>query len=248
MTGRGVVSRRALLGVVASVAAVAVVTAVIELLKPHVPVISLGSLYVFAVVPIAIFWGLAYGVAVAVASMLAFNFFFLTPLYTLTIADSRSWFALLIFAVTAVVVSELATRSRRRAHEAELLAQVATSLLAHGGVSGQLDAIAADAAQALEVERARIELVDDAEPVEDEVEQELVVHGRRVGRIVIERQPRRFGSAGRQMLEALASLLSIAIKRERLAEEAYQAEAFRWSDAVKTATIQAVKLRRAAWL
>jgi two-component system, OmpR family, sensor histidine kinase KdpD len=233
-------SRRTLWGVLASVAAVAVVTAIIELLKAHVPVISLGSLYVFAVVPVAIVWGLAYGVVVAVASMLAFNFFFLPPLYTFTIADTRSWFALLIFAVTAVVVSELATRSRRRAHEAELLAQVATSLLARGGVSDQLDAIAADAARALEVEHARIELGGEAEPTDGEVEEELAVGGRRVGRIVIEQQPRRFGSAGRQMLEALASLLSIAIERERLAEEAYQTEAFRRSDAVKTAIIQAV--------
>jgi len=51
--------------------------------------------------------------------MLAFNFFFLPPLYTLTLQDSRNWFALLVFLVTAVVVSELAGRSRRRAEEAE---------------------------------------------------------------------------------------------------------------------------------
>ena len=51
--------------------------------------------------------------------MLAFNFFFLPPLYTLTLQDTRNWFALLVFLVTAVVVSELATRSRRRADEAE---------------------------------------------------------------------------------------------------------------------------------
>src|SRR4051812_1656287 len=51
--------------------------------------------------------------------MLAFNFFFVEPLYTFTIADTKNWFALLVFLVTAVVVSELATRSRRRAEEAE---------------------------------------------------------------------------------------------------------------------------------
>ena len=55
--------------------------------------------------------------------MLAFNFFFLEPVHTLTLADSRNWFALIVFVVTSVVVSELATRSRRRAREAELLAE-----------------------------------------------------------------------------------------------------------------------------
>jgi two-component system, OmpR family, sensor histidine kinase KdpD len=61
-----------------------------------------------------------------------------------------------------------------------------------------------------------------------------------VGRIVIEGHPRRFGSVGKRMLSALASLISVAIEHERLAEEAYQAEVFRRSDALKTAIIQAV--------
>jgi two-component system, OmpR family, sensor histidine kinase KdpD len=61
--------------------------------------------------------------------MLAFNFFFLKPIHTFTIDDSRNWFALLVFVVTAAVVSELATRSRRRAEEASRLAEEATRLL-----------------------------------------------------------------------------------------------------------------------
>src|SRR5262249_60488818 len=35
------------------------------------------------------------------------------------VSETKNWFALLVFLVTAVVVSELATRSRRRAEEAE---------------------------------------------------------------------------------------------------------------------------------
>ena len=66
--------------------------------------LSLGVLYIFAVLPIAVVWGLGYAVAVSVASMLAFNLFFLPPLHTFTLADSRNWFALLVFVVTAIVV------------------------------------------------------------------------------------------------------------------------------------------------
>jgi K+-sensing histidine kinase KdpD len=105
--------------VAASLAALALVTGAIELLKGHVPVLSLAVLYLLAVIPVAVAWGLVYAVGVAIGGMLAFNFFFLPPLYTLTIQDSRNWFALLVFLVTAVVVSELATRSRRRAEESE---------------------------------------------------------------------------------------------------------------------------------
>src|SRR4029077_7518039 len=124
------------------VAAVAIVTVAIWLLEPHVPVLSLGVLYVFAVLPIAVAWGWMSAVPFAVASMLAFNFFFLPPTHTLTLADSRNWLALAVYLVTAVVVSELAARSRRQSQESALLARIATSLLERGSVSGELERIA----------------------------------------------------------------------------------------------------------
>jgi len=110
---------RTLTRVAASAGALALVTGAIELLKGHVPVLSLAVLYLLAIIPVAVAWGTAYAVGTAIGSMLAFNFFFVEPLYTFTIADTKNWFALLVFLVTAVVVSELATRSRRRAEEAE---------------------------------------------------------------------------------------------------------------------------------
>ncbi len=57
----------------------AIVTGVIALLDDFVPVLSLGALYVFAVLPIAILWGLPLAIGVSVASMLVFNFFYLPP-------------------------------------------------------------------------------------------------------------------------------------------------------------------------
>ena len=110
---------RTLTRVAASAGALALVTGTIELLEGHVPVLSLAVLYLLAIIPVAVAWGIVYAVGTAIGSMLAFNFFFLPPLYTLTLQDTRNWLALLVFLVTAVVVSELATRSRRRAEEAE---------------------------------------------------------------------------------------------------------------------------------
>ena len=230
--------REAMLGVLASAAAVAVVSGAIELLKGHIPVLSLAVLYLLAVLPIAVFLGLAYGLVVAVASMLAFNFLFLPPLYTFTLADSRNWFALLVFLITAVVVSQLATRSRRQARESALLARIATSLLEHGSVSDELERIAAEAARALQVEGAAIELGPAG--ASDGSAYPLAVAERRVGTIRLAR-PRRGGAgARRRLLPALASLLGVAIDRERLAGEALEAEALRRSDAMKTALLRAV--------
>jgi two-component system, OmpR family, sensor histidine kinase KdpD len=233
--------RRTLSGWLASIALLAAVTGAIELLKPHVPVLSLGVLYLFAVLPVAVVWGLAYAIPVSVASMLAFNFFFLPPLYTLTLADSRNWFALAVFVVTSVVVSELAARSRRQARESALLAEIASSLLRGGEVSGELERIADEAGQALQVEHVRIELDGEGRPAGKTEERfPLSVEGRRVGTIYLERPRQRSAAARRRLLPALASLLGVAIDRERLALEALEAETLRRSDAMKTAVLRAV--------
>jgi two-component system sensor histidine kinase KdpD len=228
-------------GALVSVAAVALVTGAIELLKSHIPVLSLGVLYLFAVLPVAVVWGLAYAVPVSIASMLAFNWFFLPPLYTFTLADSRNWLALAVFLVTSVVVSELATRSRRQARESALLARIATSLLEHGSVSVELERIAAEAAQALQVEGARIELGPRQGTVGGTAEAyPLAVAERRVGTMYLEGPRHGSARARRRLLPALASLLGVAIDRERLAGEAFEAEALRRSDAMKTALLRAV--------
>lgn len=87
----------------------------IELLKEHVPVLSLGVLYLFAVLPVAA-WGLAYAIPVSIAGMAAFNFLFLPPLYTFTLADSRNWFALAVFARDGGRGERAATRRRTTLH------------------------------------------------------------------------------------------------------------------------------------
>ena len=88
-----------------SAALVAVVTGVIALFEEWVPVLSLGVLYVFAVLPVAVVWGLRLALPVSVASMLAFNWLFLPPRHTHTHSDGENWFALAVYLATAVVVS-----------------------------------------------------------------------------------------------------------------------------------------------
>ena len=51
--------------VAASAGALALVTGAIELLKGHVPVLSLAVLYLLAIIPVAVAWGIAYAVGTA---------------------------------------------------------------------------------------------------------------------------------------------------------------------------------------
>jgi two-component system, OmpR family, sensor histidine kinase KdpD len=240
-------SRRHALGVAASVVVLVLVTVAIEVLKSFVPVLSLGVLYVFAVLPVAVAFGLIYGVLVSVASMLAFNWFFLPPVHTFTLADSRNWFALAVYVVTATVVSGLAAGARRRATEAEqrevensLLADVATSLLQGGDVAGQLGPIGERVAAVLRARSATIVLGDRLDPRATTAPIELVAGTRRVGTLELVEGGEPNLQARRRLLPALASLLAVAVDRERLANEAFEAEALRRSDTVKTAVLRAV--------
>ena len=57
-----------LVGLLVSAGSVAFVSAAIEVLRPYMPVLSLGVLYVFAVLAVAVFWGIVLGVAVSIVA------------------------------------------------------------------------------------------------------------------------------------------------------------------------------------
>jgi two-component system sensor histidine kinase KdpD len=233
--------------VTCSVLAVAVTTIAIELLKSVVAVISLGVLYVFPVLAVAIAFGIAYSVVVSVASMLAFNWFFVPPVGTFTISDSRNWAALAVYLATAIVVSTLAARSRARAVEAErraeetaVIADLATALLAGTRIEQELDRVAERSARVLGASRARIELGPPRPPPAGDSPLELSVGDRHVGTLFVDDRADASLAARRRFLPALASLLAVAVDREALAEQALQAEALRRSDTTKTAVLRAV--------
>jgi two-component system, OmpR family, sensor histidine kinase KdpD len=127
---------KSLPAIAGSATAVAAATGLVYALRPITPTLSLGVLYTLAVLASAVLWGLGFAIATAIASMVAFNFLFLPPVHTLSLANDSDWAALAVYLVVAIVASELATRARRRAAEAEqrereagLLADAAAALL-----------------------------------------------------------------------------------------------------------------------
>jgi two-component system sensor histidine kinase KdpD len=63
-------------------------------------------------------WGLRYAVAASMAATACYNYFFLPPVGTFTIADPQNWLGLLAFLVTAVIGSRLSARIREEAYQA----------------------------------------------------------------------------------------------------------------------------------
>ncbi len=63
--------------------------------------------------------GTALAAVVSVASMLAFNWFFLPPAHTFHLREGQNWLALAVYLVIAFAVSALAARARARREDAE---------------------------------------------------------------------------------------------------------------------------------
>jgi two-component system sensor histidine kinase KdpD len=235
-----------LTGVVASAAAVAAVSGVVLVLKPHVPVVSLGALYVLAVLPVAMLWGTALAAAVSVASMLAFNWFFLPPYHTLQLRDGANWLVLAIDLAIAVAVGALAARARARREDAEsrrmeanALAEVALELLRGRPLDDVLAELAALTAGVLGVAAARIEL-GEPPPRAGERAVPLEAGLRRVATLFVPERTTVDDAVRRRFLPSIAALLAVALQRNRLAGEALEAEALRRSDALKTALLRTV--------
>lgn len=235
---------KALLG---SAGCLVVVTAAIYLFRETVPVLSLGALYLFAVLPVAILWGRAWAVGVAVASMLAFNFFFLPPAHTFRLEERTNWLALAVYLVTGIVVSELATRARQRATEAEqrereeaLLAELSIALLQGERLTSGREAVARAVARILGVSQVRLDLGDRGETIPDGAEFNLRAGDRLVGKLVVSEGEQPDAAVRDRFLPAFASLLAVAADREVLQREALEAERLRLSDTVKTAILRSV--------
>ena len=83
--------------------AVAICTALIYPLKRVAPVDSLAVVYLVAVLLISATWGLWLGLITALASVLAFDYFQLPPVGTLSLRHGSDWVALATFVIAATV-------------------------------------------------------------------------------------------------------------------------------------------------
>jgi two-component system, OmpR family, sensor histidine kinase KdpD len=79
---------------------------------------TVGFAYLLLVLVVAANWGFVESVICALAATIGYNFFFLPPVGTLTIADPQNWIALASFLTTALIASRLSDRARQRALEA----------------------------------------------------------------------------------------------------------------------------------
>ncbi len=102
----------------ASLVFVALATLAGEKLTEIVPLPNVSMIYLLAVVMPAIMYGVWPAIFASVVSALAYNFFFIDPVYTFTIAKPYEVLALVVFLVIAVLMSAVAGQSREQAKAA----------------------------------------------------------------------------------------------------------------------------------
>ena len=102
----------------------------------HLNATTAGFTYVVAALLIASFVGTAEAVVTSFIAVAAFNYFFIPPILTFTVADPQNWVALLALLTTTLVGSRLAARAREqtkdaldRRREMELLYTLSRSIL-----------------------------------------------------------------------------------------------------------------------
>jgi two-component system sensor histidine kinase KdpD len=235
-------------GFLVAAIAVAATTLIVYPLKEIAPALSLGVVYLLAVLLVATLWGAWLGIATAVASALAFNFFHIEPTGRFTIAEGEHWVALGVFFIAALVASELAQRARQQAksaderrREADLSAEMARLLLRAEDLNGALAMVAHRIATTLGLPSAAIEMrAVEGDP--RRVAFPLREGSRQLGTLLVpvDLPEATLARLQERVVPSLEALLGAAIERDELLSNRVEAAALRRTDVLKTALLRAV--------
>jgi two-component system, OmpR family, sensor histidine kinase KdpD len=235
-------------GALVALVAVAACTLIVYPLKHVAPVVSLGVVYLPAILIVSASWGGWMGAATGVLSALAFNYFHLPPTGQLTIRNADNWVALITFLIVAWMVSSVAQITRARAREAierrreaDLAAEMARLLLRGNPLGVDLPAAAARLAQVLGLSSVTIE-TGTVEGDERHLAFPLRDGGRRLGTLIApaDAGEERLRRLQERVVPSLEALLSAALERETLLGDVVENAALRRADVVKTALLRAV--------
>ncbi|MCL2453147.1 MAG: sensor histidine kinase KdpD, partial [Alphaproteobacteria bacterium] len=113
---------------IVSLAYVVIATISAVCLRQTLGVSNLAQVFLIAVLASAVTFGLWPSLLACLTSVLCYNFFFLPPLYTFTIADPNNVVVLVVFTLVALIISNLTARVRAQAVAARLRTRITEEL------------------------------------------------------------------------------------------------------------------------
>jgi two-component system sensor histidine kinase KdpD len=260
----GLTLRRRLSGVALGVLGLPLLTAGLDGARAELSLPSDILAFLVLTVAVALVGGLYPALLAAVGSFLLLNYYFTPPLYQFTVAERENLFALLAFVLVAVAVStvvDLAARRTREASraraEAQTLSTLAGSVL-HGDrpLPALLERVResfgltsvtllqrrsgedADAEPRSEAGAWQIAASVGGQPCTSPAEGQTEVPIDDDLSLVLRGQT--LAAADRRLIEAFAAHAAIALRQQRLAEQASTAGSLAEVDRLRTALLSAV--------
>jgi two-component system sensor histidine kinase KdpD len=236
----------------------------------HVNQTTVALSFLLAILAVSAVWGMVVSVFMSVTAMLLFNYYFLPPIGTFTIADPQNWVALFAFLCTSIFGSQLSARVRKEAdaahgrrREVERLYAFSQKLLGEGNVIQLMNAIPNFIVDCFEAGAAELFLPQKekyyrsgygAAQVDEEQMKTAFLRDetfsdnlRALYFLPVRLGVKPIGSLGisgsrlsRQTLEAISSLVAIAIERARAVEQIGETEAERQGERLKSALLDSI--------
>jgi two-component system sensor histidine kinase KdpD len=241
------------------------------LLRSVIPANAATAGFAFLIIVLfaATGWGLPQAIAGSVVAVMCFNFFFLPPLGTFTIADPANWVAFVALLITSITASRLSARVRRQATEAEEREREIERLYALSRAILLIDPLAPvgpqmvaqmsqtlDARSVVLYDRATGEIfragaddfpTDDAQLQAAASDEALLTRNGDLLLSPVRLGARSAGSLGISGValsesggQSVANLAAIGLERARAQEAAARAEASRQSDELKSTLLDAI--------
>jgi len=236
----------------------------------HLNATTVALLFLLGVLAISAFYGIRQAVLLAIIATLAFNYYFLPPTGTFTIADPQNWIALFAFLATAVAGSELSARAQRgqrtaieRRQELERLYAFSQLLLSSENAAELLNLIPRHIVETFGVRSVAVALSSRADIYRSSAEisgleahdlQLVALRGEprfdadsqialmplRIGMRVVGSMGVAGSHLSRQTLEAIGGLVAIAVERANSFEKLSRAEAARESEQLRSVLLDSV--------
>ena len=257
-------------GCAAGLAAVGLITAVYHRGFHTATVTTVVLTFLLGILFFSAVWGLWVSVFMSLASVIALDYFFFQPIGQFQIDDPQDWVALIAFLITALIGSDLSARARRQAQEASRqrdeanqLYEFSQRLLSARNPLELLNEIPAQIVEIFQVRLAELYLSEKEKIYSSnngltELDESRLKTVQARGKFEIDADQGvcfcpvglgsqiigSFGISGskipKRTLEAMATLIAIAIDRAHAIELLGKTEAIRESERLKSVLLDAI--------
>ncbi len=239
---------------------VAATTVLLKLFQVSLSIQVIILIYLLPVVLSARLWGLGPGILAALLAFLNFNYFFLPPYFSFTVAHPQDLLALIVFLVIAVVVSQLLGQDQQslaaataREREATQLYELTTALTGLLDEKDIAQAVANRVCETFYAQKVEVLVNDVPEgtsqdcregapslPARPDLAFPLASARGQLGQVHIWRRDRHFSESERKLLSTFIGQGALALERARLMQSENRARVLEESDRLKSALLSSV--------